>query len=64
MPWADFINHSPASNAYVRSSTGVVGQIGALSSSFGNSLGGVLGGGNDDPSVMVRFKNISSLFLE
>lgn len=58
VPWADFINHSTASGAYVRVSTGVTGQIDALTNrftGFGDSLGGMLGqGGNDDPDVAVR----------
>jgi hypothetical protein len=57
VPWADFINHSPASNAYVRVSTGVTGQIGALTNSMSglqNSLEGILNAqGDKDPAVVV-----------
>jgi hypothetical protein len=57
VPWADFINHSPASSAYVRVSTGITGQFDVLTNSvsgLGDSLVGMLGqGGNDDPAVMV-----------
>ena len=58
VPWADFINHSPASGAYVRVSSGVTGELDALTTraqGLGDSLGGMLGqGGNDDPAVTVR----------
>jgi hypothetical protein len=57
VPWADFINHSPASGAYVRASGGVSGQLNTLATgvtSLGDSVGGLFGRGSADPEVAVR----------